>query len=171
MTIKGKEGKQNQQNMMPRVKAQADQVYRRGHMKVSKELDIVPLKSMCAQVPLQKYMLSRYTHCRFFLSIFFIKFFLCGPFSLKSLLNFFTILFLLFFLNKFIYLFMATLGLCCCARAFSSCCERGLLFIAVCGLLIAVDSLLVEHGLWACGLSSCGSRALEHRLTGCGTQA
>ena len=47
----------------------------------------------------------------------------------------------------FIYLCMAALGLCCCVRAFSSCGERGLLFIAVCGLLIAVASLVVEHGL------------------------
>ena len=42
---------------------------------------------------------------------------------------------------------MAVLGLHCCAWAFSSCGERGLLFIAVRGLLIAVTSLVVEHGL------------------------
>ena len=41
---------------------------------------------------------------------------------------------------------MAVLGLCCYARAFSSCHEWGLLFIVVHGLLIAVASL-VEHGL------------------------
>ena len=41
---------------------------------------------------------------------------------------------------------MAVLGLCCCARAFSSCDEWGLLFVAVYGL-IAVASLVVEHGL------------------------
>ena len=55
-----------------------------------------------------------------------------------------------FFFNKFIYfiyLFLAALGLCCCARAFSSCGERGLLFIAVHGLLISVASLVAEHGL------------------------
>ena len=53
------------------------------------------------------------------------------------------------FFLKFIYLFylfLAALGLCCCARAFSSCGMRGLLFVAVCGLLIAV-AYLVEHGL------------------------
>ena len=33
------------------------------------------------------------------------------------------------------------------ARAFSSCGERGLLFVAVRGLLIQVASLVVEHGL------------------------
>ena len=41
---------------------------------------------------------------------------------------------------------MAALGLHCCARAFSSG-EQGLLFIAVCRLLIAVASLVAEHGL------------------------
>ena len=44
-------------------------------------------------------------------------------------------------------LFLAVLGLHCCARAFSSCCERELLFVAVCGLLIEVASLVAEHGL------------------------
>ena len=42
---------------------------------------------------------------------------------------------------------MAALGLRCCPRAFSSCSEQGLLFIAVHGLLIAVASLFAEHGL------------------------
>ena len=46
-----------------------------------------------------------------------------------------------------IYLFLAALGLRCSARAFSSCGERGLLFVAVRGLLIAVASLVAEHGL------------------------
>ena len=54
---------------------------------------------------------------------------------------------LFFFFNKFIYLFLAVLGLRCCARVFSSCSERGLLFIAVRGLLTAVASLVAEHGL------------------------
>ena len=48
--------------------------------------------------------------------------------------------------HLFIYL-LAALGLRCCALAFSSCSERGLLFVAVRGLLIAVASLVVEHGL------------------------
>ena len=42
---------------------------------------------------------------------------------------------------------MAALGLHCCVRAFSSCGEQGLLFIAVRGLLIAVASLAAEHRL------------------------
>ena len=49
--------------------------------------------------------------------------------------------------SKIYILFLAALGLHCCARAFSSCGERGLLFVVVCGLLIAVASLAAEHGL------------------------
>ena len=45
------------------------------------------------------------------------------------------------------YLFLAALGLCCCIRAFSSCRERGLISVVLHGLLIAVASLAVEHGL------------------------
>ena len=45
------------------------------------------------------------------------------------------------------YVCMAALGLRCCVWAFSSCGERGLLFVAVCGLLIVVVSLVAEHGL------------------------
>ena len=77
--------------------------------------------------------------------------------------------FLLFF-NLFIYciyLFLATLGLRCCAWAFSSCGERGLLFVAVRGLLIAAASLVAEHGLQAHGLQQLwltGSRAQAQQL-------
>ena len=56
-------------------------------------------------------------------------------------------LFLNFIIVYFIYLFLAALGLCCCVQAFSSCSERGLLFVAVRGLLTAVASLVAEHGL------------------------
>ena len=52
-----------------------------------------------------------------------------------------------FFKIYFIYLFLAVLGLRCCARAFSSCGEQGLLFVAVRRLLIVVASLVAEHGL------------------------
>ena len=77
----------------------------------------------------------------------------------------------------FIYLwlcwvFVAVRGL------FSSCGERGLLFIVVCRLFIAVAS---RCGAWALGarasvvvarrLSSCGSWAQERRLNSCGAQA
>ena len=85
------------------------------------------------------------------------------------------------------------------ARAFSSCGERGLLFVAVCRLLIAMASLVAEQGLQVnglqqlqhmgsvvvargtqstqasavalLGLSSCGARALECRLSSCGPWA
>ena len=53
--------------------------------------------------------------------------------------------FKLIFLN--FYLFLAALGLCCHARAFCICSEQGLLFIAVHRRLIAVASLVAEHGL------------------------
>ena len=46
-----------------------------------------------------------------------------------------------------IYLFLAALGLHCCMWAFSRYGERGLLFLVVRGLLIAVASLVVNHGL------------------------
>ena len=64
------------------------------------------------------------------------------------------------------------------ARAFSSCGECGLLFVGVRGLLIAVASHCRAWalGTWASvvaarGLTSCGSRAVEHRLSSCGARA
>ena len=64
-----------------------------------------------------------------------------------------------FFFFKFIYLFLAVLGLRFCARAFSSCGERGPLFIVVRGPLTIAASLVAEHRLQTRRLSSCGSRA------------
>ena len=64
---------------------------------------------------------------------------------LKSV-GFFLMLFYLF-----IYPFLAVLGLRFCARAFSSCGERGPLTV--------VASLVVEHGLQTRRLSNCGARA------------
>ena len=52
----------------------------------------------------------------------------------------------------YLFLFLAVLGLRCCARAFSNCGEWGLLFFAVCGLLIEVAFLIAEHRLQARGL-------------------
>ena len=54
---------------------------------------------------------------------------------------------------------MAVLGLRFCARAFSSCGERGPLFIAVRGPLTIAASLVAEHRLQTRRLSNCGSRA------------
>ena len=96
--------------------------------------------------------------------------------SLFLLLYIFLILFVLFFL--------ALLGLCCCmgwfifSALFSLvAASRSSSPAAVHRFLIAVASLVAEHGLYgvqasvvaACGLSSCGSWSLEHRLNSCGT--
>ena len=75
----------------------------------------------------------------------------------SSLVFFF--FFFFFLINLFIYLFMAVLGLCFCARAFSSCGKRGPLFIIVRGPLTVAASLVAEHRLQTRRLSSCGSRA------------
>ena len=77
-----------------------------------------------------------FSYCLFVFHIFFL---------LKCLFSSFAH----FFSNKFIYFFnfLAAMGLHRCMRAFSSCGELGLLFIAVGGLLIAVASLVAEHGL------------------------
>ena len=45
------------------------------------------------------------------------------------------------------WVFLAALGLRCCAPAFSNCGEWGLLFVVVHGLLTEMASLVVEHGL------------------------
>ena len=58
---------------------------------------------------------------------------------------FFKNLFIYFIKKIFIYFWLRWVFVA--ARAFSSCGEQGLLFIAVRGLLIAVASLVVEHGL------------------------
>ena len=62
---------------------------------------------------------------------------------------------------------MAVLGLRFCAGAFSSCGERGPLFIAMRGPLTVAASPVAEHRLQTCRLSSCGSRAqLLHGMWG-----
>ena len=77
---------------------------------------------------------------------------------------------------------MAALGLRCCAPAFSSCGERGLLFIAVrCGAWTPHCGGFSCCGAWALGvrasvvvargLSRCGTQALEHRLGSCSAWA
>ena len=54
---------------------------------------------------------------------------------------------------------MAVLGLCFCARAFSSCGKRGPLFIAVRGPLTIMASLVAEHRFQTRRLSNRGSWA------------
>ena len=48
------------------------------------------------------------------------------------------------------------LGLGCCGWAFPSGGKQGLLFVAVCGLFIAVVPLVAEHRPWVHGLTGCG---------------
>ena len=77
----------------------------------------------------------------------------------------YTFFYYLFIFKIFIY-FLAVLGLYCCTRAFSSCGEWGLLFVALRGLLIEVAS--------RCGAQALGARAsivVAHRLSNCGAQA
>ena len=74
---------------------------------------------------------------------------------------------------------MAVLYLHCCASVPLVVASRAYSLHAVRGLLAAVVVLLVEHeleGVWAavivvCGLTSCGSQSLEHRLRSCGSGA
>ena len=54
---------------------------------------------------------------------------------------------------------MAVLGLCFCARAFSSCGKQGPLFIMVRGPLTIAASLVAEHRLQMRRFSNCGSWA------------
>ena len=67
--------------------------------------------------------------------------------------------FFFFFKDWLIDWLIAMLGLRFSARAFSSCGKRGPLFSAVRGPLTIMASLVAEHRLQTCRLSSCGSRA------------
>ena len=87
------------------------------------------------------------------------------------MLSFFFFNFIFGCIRYLFFSFLAAFGLCCCARAFFSCSGQGPLFVAVHGLLIAVASLVAEHGLQACSLSSCGSQAPECRLSSRGARA
>ena len=86
----------------------------------------------------------------------------------KILNNFY--LFLIF-IYLFIYLFLALQGLCCCVWAFSSCGQRGLLFVAACELLTAVASLVAQHGSQAQAqqLQHVGSVVVAHGLQSTGS--
>ena len=79
-----------------------------------------------------------------------------------------------FLKNKFIfYLFIfGCVGSLLLRRAFSSCSEQGLLFVVLRGLLTAVASLVVEHGLQACVLQQLwfmGSVVVVHGLQSAGS--
>ena len=86
-----------------------------------------------------------------FLSCSFISYFLIDTRYFYGLLG-------LFFVFLFFHLFLAMLGLCCCARAFSSCGELGLLFVVVCGLSLWWLLLLWSTGSRRAGFSRRGSQ-------------
>ena len=67
--------------------------------------------------------------------------------------NFFLMLYL------FTYLFLAVLGLHCCTGFSLVVVSGGYSPAGVHGLFIVVASLVVEHGLWGLGFSSCSPRA------------
>ena len=70
------------------------------------------------------------------------------------------------------YLFLAALGLCCFVRAFSSCSEQGLVFVAVHRLHTAVAFPFVELRLQTCRLRSFSVCSLGcAAFSSCGTQA
>ena len=77
-----------------------------------------------------------------------------------------------FFFFNFMYLFIAALGLCCCARAFSSCSSGG--YALCCGTHNSHCHSFSCCGAWAprcMGFTSCSSWAPECRLSSCGAQS
>ena len=66
----------------------------------------------------------------------------------------------------FIYLFLAVLGLCCYKGFSLVAASSGYSLVAVHGLLLLRNTDCGAHGR-----SSCGPRALEHRLSSCGAWA
>ena len=67
---------------------------------------------------------------------------------------------------NFAWLFLAVLGLRCCVGFPLVAVSGGCSPVVVHGLLTAVASLVGRTGSRACGLSSCGSQALECMLSG-----
>ena len=78
-------------------------------------------------------------------------------------------IFLFLKINLFI-LFLAALGLRCCARAFPSCGKRGYSLLRFACFSLQWLLLLQSMGSRPAGFSSCGTRAPELRLSSCGTQ-
>ena len=77
----------------------------------------------------------------------------------------------LFFLNKFIYLFLAVLGLRCCMQVLPRCSRWGLLFVWCTGLSPRRPLLLQSTASRHACFRSCGLQAPERRLSSCGTWA
>ena len=77
--------------------------------------------------------------------------------------------FFFFLIILFIYIFLAVLGLHCCTGFSPAVAIGGSLLVVVCGLLMVVTrcrAQALEHA----GLSGCGSWALEHGFSSCGTR-
>ena len=84
-------------------------------------------------------------------------------------------------LKKINLFILAALGLHCCARAFSSCGERGGGATLCFGAWASHCGGFSRYRAWPLGawasvvaahrLSSCGQQALEHRLSSCGARA
>ena len=71
---------------------------------------------------------------------------------------------------KTIYL-LTVLSLCCCVGFSLAVASRGSSLLQWIGFSLQWLLLLWSVGSGVCGLSSCGSWALEHRLSSCGAQA
>ena len=97
----------------------------------------------------------------------FFKHFICWNIWNKDIFSKRSLLYLFIFYKfiHFIYLFLAALGLCCCAQAFSSCGEWGLLSLAWASHC---------HGLSHCGARAPGVQAsvvVARGLSSCGSRA
>ena len=75
--------------------------------------------------------------------------------------------------NIYIYMgfFLAVVGLFCCTQALSSCEERGHSSCSSGGFSCFGAQASRSAGFNSCGLSSCGSWALEPWLSSCGAWA
>ena len=69
-----------------------------------------------------------------------------------------------FYFLLFIYFLMTLLGLRCCVTFSLVVANEDYCLVVALGLLVAVASLVAEQTLGHAGVSSCSSRALEHRL-------
>ena len=75
------------------------------------------------------------------------------------------------FILKIYFLFTVVLILCYCTWGLSSYGKRGLFSSCGVQLPVAVAFFLWNTGPRACGLRSCYSQTVAHRLSSCGTQA
>ena len=96
----------------------------------------------------------------------------------NPLVRMMTFFFFLIYLLYLFFKFLAVLGLRCCAQAFCSCDERGLLCCSErashCGGFSCCGAPALgprASVVVACGLSSCGLRTLERRLSSCDARA